>query len=359
MMRSVPPPVSADLASVDPPRPQIAEPPASSSTSASGSAAPAPPEWVACIRAAEGIEPGTCYVVRQRGKASNGRSAEVVVYLDDDKSRFSTFVADHFATVFGPDELPAGWAMSRTANGAMVWSHKDHPPVRLVIGQAGSPDADLGFVPGQFVIDGTKLLAWKLTDALGIASRRERAIAPADAPPPSSASDAPSVAVEPSSPASPTGGDAAYPPQGSTPPTVGDAGAFLPVPARSGAHRRVLDVADRALAHFGVEHRIQKMLEEMLELGVELTHLRDGKGSRERVISELGDVQFVLLQLIAAFDHDAVLSSMVLKADTLAARMDREPTTASSFEARLIKRNAELERRLRAIVEQAEHGGRA
>ena len=57
---------------------------------------------------------------------------------------------------------------------------------------------------------------------------------------------------------------------------------------------------DKSLKHFGIEERIEKLIEEMAELMVELKHFKDKKAIVHNVRKEIADVN-VLLNTVALY----------------------------------------------------------
>ena len=57
---------------------------------------------------------------------------------------------------------------------------------------------------------------------------------------------------------------------------------------------------EKSLKHFGIEDRVEKLIEEMAELMVELKHFKDNKTTENHVIREIADV-LVLLNTVAFY----------------------------------------------------------
>jgi len=75
-----------------------------------------------------------------------------------------------------------------------------------------------------------------------------------------------------------------------------------------------------SLNHFGIEDRMEKLIEEMAELMVELKHFKDGKSTKERVRKEIADV-YVLINTIAVFFGAEIISDMIIGIELKVAEM--------------------------------------
>lgn len=59
---------------------------------------------------------------------------------------------------------------------------------------------------------------------------------------------------------------------------------------------------EKSLKHFGIEDRVEKLIEEMAELMVELKHYKDNKTTKNHVIKEIADVHVLLNTVAFYFD---------------------------------------------------------
>ena len=83
-----------------------------------------------------------------------------------------------------------------------------------------------------------------------------------------------------------------------------------------------------ATAVFGEDVAIDKIIEEMGELTVELLHYRYNRNKVERVLEESADVLVVLCQIIQMFGYGKVMPLAEIKLKRLRRRVDRKDKTA-------------------------------
>ena len=84
------------------------------------------------------------------------------------------------------------------------------------------------------------------------------------------------------------------------------------------------DLCRRILDTYGVSAQVDKCIEEMAELTLALEHLRDGRGSREEVITEIADVLFTASQMAVLFGDDEVSAELQFKMERMEERMKNE-----------------------------------
>lgn len=71
------------------------------------------------------------------------------------------------------------------------------------------------------------------------------------------------------------------------------------------SYRKIFD-------HYGLDHQLGKTVEECAELIVAITHWKDGKVSREDMVTEIADVAVMVEQLKLAFpDVEAEIARKV------------------------------------------------
>jgi NTP pyrophosphatase (non-canonical NTP hydrolase) len=63
------------------------------------------------------------------------------------------------------------------------------------------------------------------------------------------------------------------------------------------------EIFERALETFGFDRQVNKLLEEMAELQVEIQHYRDGRPRLEEIAEEMADVQIMLDQMTLLFQN--------------------------------------------------------
>lgn len=67
----------------------------------------------------------------------------------------------------------------------------------------------------------------------------------------------------------------------------------------------MIDMSERIIEEYGVENQLNKLVEEMGELTVEVMKLRAGEHlNNDRVLNELADVLNVALQILIVWDTD-------------------------------------------------------
>jgi hypothetical protein len=132
------------------------------------------------------------------------------------------------------------------------------------------------------------------------------------------------------------------------PPQVAqEGGADIPqVDRHQATLARISAIADAALKHYGPGAQLRKLIEEMAELTVALSHYEQGRCSTADVITEIADVGLVLAQVERIFGEGDALEECLRKALLLEERMKVEPATAGSFEMRMVSRVKVLEARL-------------
>lgn len=79
-----------------------------------------------------------------------------------------------------------------------------------------------------------------------------------------------------------------------------------------------------ALHHYGAEHQKKKAIEEMGELITAMSREQDGRATPEEVITEIADVQIMVLQLAYIYGLDKVIEEIDRKERRLIRRMDKE-----------------------------------
>lgn len=84
------------------------------------------------------------------------------------------------------------------------------------------------------------------------------------------------------------------------------------------------DLCRRILDTYGVSTQVDKCIEEMAELTLALEHLRDGRGSREEVITEIADVLFTASQMAVLFGDEEVSAELQFKMERMEERMKNE-----------------------------------
>jgi len=62
-------------------------------------------------------------------------------------------------------------------------------------------------------------------------------------------------------------------------------------------------IYQRAVIKFGVDNQLKKLSQELLELGLALSHMEEGRNDHN-VHEELADVRFMLRQIIPLFNED-------------------------------------------------------
>lgn len=55
-------------------------------------------------------------------------------------------------------------------------------------------------------------------------------------------------------------------------------------------HEEIKQIA----THYGIQSRIDKLIEEMAELTVELSHYKEGRGDIEHIAEEMADVEILM-----------------------------------------------------------------
>ena len=72
-----------------------------------------------------------------------------------------------------------------------------------------------------------------------------------------------------------------------------------------GRRIEMIDMSERIIEEYGVENQLNKLVEEMGELTVEVMKLRAGEHlNNDRVLNELEDVLNVALQILIVWDTD-------------------------------------------------------
>lgn len=72
-----------------------------------------------------------------------------------------------------------------------------------------------------------------------------------------------------------------------------------------GRRIEMIDMSERIIEEYGVENQLNKLVEEMGELTVEVMKLRAGEHlNNDRVLNELADVLNVALQILIVWDTD-------------------------------------------------------
>lgn len=82
-----------------------------------------------------------------------------------------------------------------------------------------------------------------------------------------------------------------------------------------------MSIYQQALDHFGETAQIQKAIEEMAELIVELSHFLCFRGDLDKVVEEVADAQIMLEQMKILFGTEAIKKAQVAKIKRLAARV--------------------------------------
>ena len=88
------------------------------------------------------------------------------------------------------------------------------------------------------------------------------------------------------------------------------------------------EICKAALEHFGSEHQIMMLLEEMSELQKEICKNYRGANNAPHIAEEIADVQIVLEQMIQLFNcREAVDAWVSLKIERLKGVIDDETHT--------------------------------
>lgn len=81
---------------------------------------------------------------------------------------------------------------------------------------------------------------------------------------------------------------------------------------------------EKIFTHYGFDHQIFKLFEELGELTVELGRYCTGLGDRLRIAEEIGDVVILLQQMIIHFEiADEVESDIAFKVSRQLERIER------------------------------------
>lgn len=87
---------------------------------------------------------------------------------------------------------------------------------------------------------------------------------------------------------------------------------------------KAMTVPILAVHHYGAEHQKKKAIEEMGELITAMSREQDGRATPKEVITEIADVQIMVLQLALIYGLDKVAKEIDRKERRLIRRMDKE-----------------------------------